>query len=67
MSGCIAGLQVASLRVAGILSLPKTKSAILMVKSAENVGRNDATAALDGPEIRSIFAQAEMGPRRIVV
>jgi hypothetical protein len=38
-----------------------------MVKSTQNISGNDATAALDGPAVRRVFAQSEMGSRGIIV
>ena len=34
-----------------------------MVKSTENVGRNNAAMTLNGAPVWSVFAQAEVGPR----
>jgi hypothetical protein len=45
----------------------KLYPAILVMKSAQNFGGNDASSTLDRPAIGRVFAKAEMGPRRIVI
>ena len=37
----------------------KLHPAVLMVKSTQNVGRNNAAMTLNGAPVRSVFAQAE--------
>ena len=45
----------------------KLHPAILMVQSTQYIARNDAPAVLNGPQIRRIFVQAEMGAGRVVI
>ena len=45
----------------------KLNPTVLMVKSAQDVASDDATAALNKSAIWSIFLQAEMGPCRVVI
>ena len=45
----------------------KLDPSVLMVKSAQNVGRNDGSAVLDRPTFRRVFAKVEVGPRDIII
>jgi hypothetical protein len=56
-----------SLRDSDRCPFRKLHPTILMMKSAQDVGRNDASAALHGPVIWSIFAQAKMGPPSVTI